>query len=105
MDKPKRSYSLQTVKDLIRQGNIIPPKIEVIQSANAIGFSILETYLSILSLEPKDFYKSVSEYEDHTVWQDVYKKKIGNVPIYIKFKIVETKNKFLLQSFKKDEQE
>ena len=103
MDKSKRTYSLQTIKGLIGRGDIIPPKITVIQSANDIGFSIEEAYQVILTLERKDFDKSTTEWYNHKVWHDVYKKKARNVPLYIKFKVAAPSNKFLLQSFKKDE--
>jgi len=52
-------------------------------------------------LEKKDFHKSVTEIYNSQVWQDVYKKKIKGMPIYIKFKIVN--DEFLLLSFKLDE--
>ena len=103
MDKLKRTYSLNTVKQLIRQGDIITPNIAVIQSANHIGFSIEEAYQVVLALERKDFFKSTTEWYNHKVWHDVYNKKVKEVPLYIKFKVTALSNKFLLQSFKKDE--
>ena len=105
MDKRKPTYSLNKVKELIKQQKIIDPNIKVVQSANAIGFSIEEAYTAILDLETKDLYKSTTEHYDYTVWQDVYTKKIGGLPVYIKFKIVGGSDKFLLQSFKEDQKE
>lgn len=102
MEKRKPSYVLANVKELIKQGKIIPPDIKVIESANEIGFSETEVYDEILKLEPNNCYKSTTEYFNHKVWQDVYKAKIRDLPIYIKFQIID--DKFLLRSFKVNEQ-
>ena len=100
----KPRYPLRTIKALIKKKAVISPNIKVLQSATEIGFSIEEAYEEILNLERKDFRKSITEYFNHRVWQDVYKKRIKDVPVYIKFKIVKRDNCFLLLSFKKDEQ-
>lgn len=102
MEKPKPSYILKDVKESIKQGKITTPDIKVIVSANKIGFSETEAYDEILKLEPNSFYKSMTEYYNHKIWQDVYKAKIKNLPIYIKFQIID--GKFLLRSFKLNEQ-
>ena len=100
MDKRKPSYSLPNVKEIIKKGKTIP-NLRIIQSANNIGFSETEVYNEILKLNSTDFYKSVTEYYNHKIWQDVYKKKIKGLLIYIKFQIVG--DNFLLRSFKIDE--
>ena len=43
----------------------------------------------------------MTEYHNYKVWQDVYKVKIGDLPIYIKFQI--TNGRFLLRAFKENE--
>ena len=102
MEKSKQSYILKDVKESIKQGKIITPNIKVIASANEIGFSETEAYDEILKLVHNSFYKSMTENYNHKVWQDVYKAKIRNLPIYIKFQIID--GKFLLRSFKPNEQ-
>ncbi len=104
MELFKPRYLLEKVKTLIKKNAVTSPSIKVFQSAGEIGFSIEEAYQEILNLEQKDFCKSITEYYNHRVWQDVYKKIIKGVPIYIKFKIVTNENRFLLSSFKKDEE-
>jgi len=98
LEKRKPHYLLTDVKELIKQRKIISPNIKVIESANEIGFSETEAYDVILKLEPNNCYKSMTEYHNNKVWQDVYKTKIGELPIYIKFQIIG--DKFLLRAFK-----
>ena len=99
MDKLKPTYILSNVKKLIEKGSIIP-NVKIIRFANDIGFSETEVYDEILKLERNNFYKSTTELFNHKIWQDVYKKKIKDLPIYIKFQVVN--NQFLLRSFKID---
>lgn len=101
MDVFKPRHDLKKVKALIRQGKIASPYMSARQFANELGFSIDEAYQEVLNLEAKDFYKSGTEYQNHKVWQDVYKKKIRGVHTYIKFKVIK-QNEFVLTSFKKE---
>jgi len=100
MDKYKPSYLLKDVKQSTNDNPVIIP-IEVQITADQIGFSIGEIIDLILDLEWKDFYKSTTEIIDHTVWQDVYKKRAKNVDVYLKLKIVKEKY-LLIRSFKED---
>lgn len=101
--KRKRTYLLKDVKDLIKRKQIANPNIKVIQSASEIGCSLEEAFETILNLSDQDFFQSITEYYDHTTWQDVYKKVVKNIPVYIKFKISLNEERFVLLSFKKDE--
>lgn len=53
----------------------------------------------VLTMEPRHFYKSMTSYADHKVWQDVYHVPCGDLILYVKF----TQNvisEFTLLSFK-----
>lgn len=53
----------------------------------------------VLTMEPQHFYKSMTSYANHKVWQDVYHVPCGNLILYVKF----TQNvisEFTLLSFK-----
>jgi len=54
----------------------------------------------IQSLTMKDFYKSMTSYRDHTVWQDVYQPKFRGIRLYVKFTRSQQSGDFLLISFK-----
>ena len=53
--------------------------------AHTLGFSDTEVGDVLASLESKDFYKSTTEFYDHAIWQDVYKKRGQEIHLYIKF--------------------
>ncbi len=103
MDKLKPEYPLEQIKSLIAGGQC---KLtgKSIRSAHSLGFSETEAKDVVLDLERKDFYKSTNEFNNYKVWQDVYKKKVGNVNLYIKLKVAEIGNLMvLIMSFKKDD--
>ena len=95
-------YPLQEIKKLIREDKIfVPPSRKVMESTNNMCLTLYEAHLEILELEIKDYWHSVTDFYNNQVWQDVYKKKIKGVNVYIKFKIFN--NEFQLLSFKPDE--
>jgi len=100
-EKRKPTYLLKEIRELIKKNKIESPNISVSESANNIDFSITEGYQEILNLENSNFYESATEPYNRKVWQDVYKKVIKGIPIYIKFKIF--RGNFLLTSFKRDQ--
>jgi len=103
MEKRKPTYQLTEIKRLAAE-----KRVHVVGSASKtadlLGFSEVRIHKTILSLETRDFYKAVTAYKNHRVWQDVYRKVIGNLQVYIKLKIVKLDGKFLvIVSFKEDE--
>ena len=106
MELKKVRFPLPSVKKLItekRQNCRLTTKAE--QTAHSIGYSKTQVLEAILQLEAKDFFKSMNEYRNHRAWQDVYKKRFGNINIYIKLKIIQLNGEELLVlSFKRDEQ-
>jgi motility quorum-sensing regulator/GCU-specific mRNA interferase toxin len=65
-----------------------------------LGMVIEEAIGVILSLTPKDLYKSMTSHSNHTIWQDVYKKDWENNKLYIKLQIVNEET--IIISFKLD---
>jgi motility quorum-sensing regulator/GCU-specific mRNA interferase toxin len=51
----------------------------------------------VLDLKPSDFYKSMTTYADHTVWQDVYRPKTRAGDVYLKLTVADD---VLIVSFK-----
>jgi motility quorum-sensing regulator/GCU-specific mRNA interferase toxin len=98
MDKFKAHYSLLKIKQFIKAGNY---RITSSARKTAIeDFSLLENGIIdvILSIEISDLYKSMTSYNDSTLWHDVYHKKILNKTAYIKLQIVD--NDSIIISFK-----
>ena len=65
--------------------------------AVALGFSYAEMLDVVLALNPADFYKSMTTYADHTVWQDVYHPKTTAGDVYLKLTVIDD---VLIVSFK-----
>lgn len=69
------------------------------KTALALGFDDEDIDKVIATMELKHFYKSMTSYADHRIWQDVYHVPCGDLILYIKF----TQNvisEFTLLSFK-----
>lgn len=99
--KDNPEYDLGEIQYLIdeRQRGITET---VRRTAHKIGFSESDIYDEILSLVKYNFYHSVKG-NNEPKYQDVYKKTIRNVRIYIKFKKVgKHGDRVLVLSFKKD---
>lgn len=104
MEEKQPTYDLSYIRRLIDDGNIRPTD-KVHQDAYGLGFSTTEMIEVVYGLENKDFYKSMpsksKKYGDK--WQDVYKKTVRGIPLYIKFKVWEFFGvRVVIMSFKED---
>ena len=90
MEKRKPHYPLGRIKRLIQQGDY-----RVTRTALQCGirdFGFVETPRvaeSILTMEPKDFYKSMTAIHDSRLWQDVYRPTVAGTRAYVKVQIVD----------------
>ncbi len=88
MEKKVAHYSLDSIKELIHNKNY-----RITGSARvdyvALGFCDDEVIDIVLSLMPKDLYKSMTTHNDTKIWQDVYTKYINNINLYIKLQITQ----------------
>ena len=70
-----------------------------LRTAQELGFYENDIRQIISTMELKHFYKSMTSYANHKIWQDVYHVPYGDLILYIKF----TQNlisEFTLLSFK-----
>ncbi|WP_439684140.1 mRNA interferase toxin MqsR [Cupriavidus oxalaticus] len=96
MEKGTAHYKLQHVKALLAAG-----KMEMTYSAYA-GAALMSLDWDgvrdiLMHLDRTDFYKSMTAYEDHRVWQDVYRPATQYGALYLKLTITE---EVLVVSFK-----
>ncbi|KHD10581.1 hypothetical protein PN36_09265 [Candidatus Thiomargarita nelsonii] len=63
-----------------------------------LALSLEDVVFIIQSLTSRNFYKSMTTYADHRVWQDVYHFKFNQINLYIKFMMDE--KGYLIISFK-----
>ncbi len=70
-----------------------------VRSAAGLGFGRQEIVDTIQSMERTQFYKSMTSYADHKIWQDVYHVPSEVGVLYVKF-TSHVVSEFLLLSFK-----
>ena len=94
MEKFKPTYNLEEFKK---------SDFEITQTAQKsvenLGFEVSDIFKVVSIMEHKHFYKSMTSYANHKIWQDVYHVPYKNLILYVKF----TKNtisEFTLLSFK-----
>ena len=68
-------------------------------SALDLGFDIFGVHNVVSTMQPEHFYKSMTSYQNHKVWQDVYHVPYDDMILYIKF-TEDVISEFLLLSFK-----
>ena len=85
MEKRKPTYSLTAFKDAATG----PDRLEITgtayRSAFALGFGRGEIVATIRSMQRSHFVKSMTSYDNHASWQDVYHVPSEAGVLYIKF--------------------
>lgn len=99
MEKKKRHYSLSLIKEFIRNGNWQATRTAQNNAREQFDFVKKDIEHVVLNLEKSDFYKSMTSYDDSTLWQDVYRPFIGDTQAYIKLSIIDERT--LLVQFKR----
>ena len=96
MDKRTPHWKLSEVKALVASGKVRTTHSARI-GANELGFDYLEMLAVIMLLKSSDFYKSMTTYADHRIWQDVYRPSTTMGDVYLKLTVTED---VLIVSFK-----
>ena len=69
------------------------------KTARDLGFDEKNVREIVSTMEQKHFYKSMTSYANHKIWQDVYHVPCGNLILYVKF-TKDVISEFTLLSFK-----
>jgi motility quorum-sensing regulator / GCU-specific mRNA interferase toxin len=96
MEKKSPHYNLSTVKELIDTGNV-RSTVSALSGGAALGFDFAQMLEVVLALTADDFYKSMTTYADHKIWQDVYRPNTSAGDVYLKLTVIED---LLIVSFK-----
>ena len=83
MEKSKPHHDLSRIKELVRQGAVAATGT-AIRDAHNLGFDFRDIIDVIASLARKDFYKSMTAYNDSQCWHDVYRPMTDAGQLYIK---------------------
>ena len=73
-------------------------------TAWALGLSLADVVLVVQSMKREHFYKSMTSFADHRIWQDVYHVPSAVGVLYVKF-TADALKEFLLLSFKEKDDE
>ncbi len=96
MEKPTPHCKLPSVKAFVTAG-----KVRTTHSARfgatALGLELSDMLDVVMALTPADFYKSMTNHADHTVWQDVYRPSTPAGDVYLKLTVIDD---VLIVSFK-----
>lgn len=98
MEKDTPRYKLPNVKALVKAGKV-RATASAYNGAQDLGIGNLAGMCDIvLGLTTFDFYKSMTTYADHHIWQDVYHAKASSGQgIYLKLTVIDD---VLIVSFK-----
>ena len=96
MEKSTPHCKLALVKSLLNAGKVRAPQSARL-GATASGLELSDMLDVVRGLKPADFYKSMTTYADHTVWQDVYRPRTRSGDLYLKLTVIDD---VLIVSFK-----
>jgi len=99
MDKRKPTYDLEAFKAAFANVDKVNVTGTALRTAAGLGFGRAEIVATIQTMERTQFYKSMTSYADHRIWQDVYHVPSPAGVLYVKF-TADAVTEFLLLSFK-----
>ncbi len=98
-EEQKPTYDLTAFKVAFSSVDKLQVTGTALRSAAMLGFGRQAIADTIQTMDRRHFYKSMTSYADHRVWQDVYHVPSAAGSIYVKF-TADAVAEFLLLSFK-----
>lgn len=86
MEKKTPHTRLHIVKSLVEQGKMRTTAVASL-GANSLGLNFEDIKQVVLGLTPKDFYKSMTSYDNSKIWHDVYRPTFVDCQVYLKFTV------------------
>lgn len=99
MEKKRPTYDLEAVKAVLGSIETLALTSSALRDASALGFDRNGIAATIQSMDRRMFYKSMTTFADHRLWQDVYHVPAESMVLYIKFQ-ADVVTEFTLMSFK-----
>jgi motility quorum-sensing regulator/GCU-specific mRNA interferase toxin len=96
MEQCKPRHDLEEIKRLVREDKVIVTGV-ALSGARVLGLSHKDILCAVSALERGDFYKSMTAFRDHRLWQDVYRPVTAAGPLYLKLTI---EDQVVILSFK-----
>lgn len=98
-EKRKPTYDLNAFKTAFSVPERLNVTTTALRDAASLGFDRTDIVEIIHTMQRRHFYKSMTSYADHRIWQDVYHVPSSAGLLYLKF-TTEVISEFLLLSFK-----
>ena len=98
-EKRKPTYDLEAFKAAFASADRLNATGVALRNAAELGFGRGEIVATIQTMQRGHFYKSMTAYADHRLWQDVYHVPSSAGLLYVKF-TTDVVTEFLLLSFK-----
>ena len=99
MEKRRPTYDLEAIKTAIGTVETLAMTSSALHDAIALGFDRAGVAETIGGIERHMFYKSMTTFADHRVWQDVYHVPARGLRLYVKFQ-ADIVTEFTIMSFK-----
>jgi motility quorum-sensing regulator/GCU-specific mRNA interferase toxin len=103
-EKRHPTYDLEAFKAAFSRVERLAVIGTALKSTAALGFGRAEILATIQTMQREHFYKSMTSYADHRVWQDVYHVPSAVGVLYVKF-TADVVTEFSLLSFKEKDDE
>ena len=98
-EKRKPTYDIDAIKASFSTAENLKVTSSALLGAASLGFGRSEIVATIQTIGRGHFYKSMTSFADHRVWQDVYHVPSEQGALYVKF-TADAVTEFLLLSFK-----
>ncbi|TBB15007.1 type II toxin-antitoxin system MqsR family toxin (plasmid) [Rhizobium ruizarguesonis] len=99
MDKKRPTYDLEAVKAVLGSVETLAVTSSALRDATALGIDRNGIAETIHGMNRRMFYKSMTTFADHRIWQDVYHVPAQGMVLYVKFQ-ADVVTEFTLMSFK-----
>lgn len=99
MEKRRPTYDLEAIKAALGSVNTLAITSSALRDAIGLGFDRAGVAETITGIERGMFYKSMTTFADHRVWQDVYHVPARGITLYVKFQS-DIVTEFTVMSFK-----
>lgn len=99
MEKARPTYDLEAIKVALGSTETLAMTSSALRDAMALGFDRAGVVETIAGMDRRMFYKSMTTFADHRVWQDVYHVPARGMLLYVKFQ-ADVITEFVVMSFK-----
>ncbi|MBB3649251.1 motility quorum-sensing regulator/GCU-specific mRNA interferase toxin [Rhizobium sp. BK619] len=99
MEKKRPTYDLEAVKAVLGSVETLAVTSSALRDAIALGIDRNGIAETIHGMNRRMFYKSMTTFADHRIWQDVYHVPAQGMVLYVKFQ-ADVVTEFTLMSFK-----